>query len=167
MSTAATTPALLPPNATSAVVRPSSTMPKPPGVIGIAPMMRTSDHAAKISTTSTSDGRHADGPEAEHEEEEDGQAAGERREREHMPAPREQVDGLVAEAREARPSPLHWLAADLGLRPRDEPRHDVADIVRELVRVEDEHEDRDDDAEHGDADEGRGAEQRRLAAVRP
>ena len=104
MSTAATTPALLPPNATSAVVSPSSTIPKPPGVIGIAPMMRTSDQAANISTRHLR-GRHADGAEAEDEQQEDGQAAGERREREHVPASRQEIDRLVAEAREARPSP--------------------------------------------------------------
>ena len=54
MSTAVTTSALSPPNPTSAVVSPSSTMPRPPGVIGIDPSSRTSDHAAKASITLTS-----------------------------------------------------------------------------------------------------------------
>src|SRR3954466_7727009 len=48
-STAATTPARLPPKPTSTVVRPSSTSPRPPGVIGIEPSTRASDQPANAS----------------------------------------------------------------------------------------------------------------------
>src|SRR5215218_8441354 len=54
-STAATTPALSPPKPTSAAVSPSSTTPRPPGVIGIDVRMRTSAHAANASTSETCD----------------------------------------------------------------------------------------------------------------
>src|SRR5215475_6599137 len=53
-NTAATTPALLPPKPTSTDVRPTSTRPSPPGVIGREPMIRASDQPANASSTVTS-----------------------------------------------------------------------------------------------------------------
>ena len=68
-------------------------------------MMRTRDQAAKASKIVHLGSRHSDRTEAEDEEQEDRRAAGERREREDVPAAREQLDRLGAESREARAPP--------------------------------------------------------------
>ena len=100
-STAATTPALLPPNPINAAVRLSSTTPIPPGVIGMLPRMRASDHAANASTTLTSAAESLKRPQRDQQDDEDRQAAGERGEREQVPAPLEHVDDVDPEALEA------------------------------------------------------------------
>ena len=109
-------------------------------------------------------GRNLERPQREEQHQEDGEAAGERRQREHVPAPREQVDRLAAEALEARAAPRAPARGELALDPAREPRGGVADVVGEAVAVEDEHERGDDDAEDRGADERRRGEERRLRA---
>ena len=101
---AAVTSACPPPKPTSSDVSPSSTMPRPPGVIGREPSTRIADHAAKASIR-FSGCRHVEHVVARRRHRGvDAEMACERREREHVPAAAQQADRLLrADERLARP----------------------------------------------------------------
>ena len=158
-STAATTPALLPPKPISAAVRLSSMTPIPPGVIGMLPRMRASDQAANASTTIDFGGRNLERPQRDQQDDEDRKAAGKGCERENVPAPLEDVDDTDSEALEVGSTPRDRPAVEATFDPGRSPCRQVTDLSRHSVAVEDEHERSDHDAQDCYADERHRREQ--------
>ena len=127
------------------------------------PSSRASDQAAKACTIETWSAGTWSARSETTQHQEHGEAAGERRQRQRVPAALEQVDRVAAEALEARAAPRDRLAAELHLDPAREARRRVADVAGQAVAVEHEHERGDDDAEDRGADERRGGEECRPA----
>ena len=161
-STAARTPALLPPKPINAAVRLSSTTPIPPGVIGMLPRMRASDQAANASTTLTSD----DGTwSARNETSRTAKTV-------RLPASVASVSRCQRRLRTSTTStrkrskllPPHVTGPRWKRRfdPGGPPRRQVTDLQGHAVAVEDEHERSDDDAQDRHADERRRRQHRRL-----
>ena len=150
------------PSPTRIPVRPSSTGPRPPGVNGISCRTRASDQPAKASIQVI----WLDPmPTARSEMRKIANTA-------RLPAivaivrshQRRCTSRTVSLRNSASPSghPSHRPAADEREHPVDDPRGEPADVVRELVAPEDEHEHPDRHREGDAADDRRGREHRVL-----
>ena len=164
--TAATASAFALPNPTRSEVRPTSTTPIPPGVIGIDPRRRITDHAANASTTLTSPPETSKTLRQVEEEQEHREVSGERGQGENVPSPPEQLDRAVAKRDQRIAGPPHRLPADEAKARGDDLGREVPEPARRprpgWRRARPERRRRDD--EDGEADQGDALQERVLGA---